>query len=306
MASLKSIAEKCNVSITTVSRVLNNDKTLSVTSTIKNSILEEAQNQAYLPPRLRRAQEESLYTIALGIKPIFRPDYTPSLFPLLNNIGTEFNMQFKALETLIKADGILLIGNYTDEEIESYKGISCNVLVINNNTKNYQYDRIIMDYDDAENQVLEYFLSLGLTDIGYFGGTYKSGDTIIGKKRMEYFKLLLKAKELYKDENFCLGTMEANSGYQLTLKAEHIPQALLFSDSSFAFGAIKALKERGENPVTVIYQDLDGDVEVNASAHLIIYPESVWQNACRFLTERIRKERETAFAVYVPAKLEIY
>ena len=28
MASLKSIAEKCNVSITTVSRVLNNDKLL--------------------------------------------------------------------------------------------------------------------------------------------------------------------------------------------------------------------------------------------------------------------------------------
>ena len=53
MATLKEIAKKINVSITTVSRVLNNDTTLSVSDDIRKRIVKTASSMGYKTPRNR-------------------------------------------------------------------------------------------------------------------------------------------------------------------------------------------------------------------------------------------------------------
>ena len=66
MATLKQIAQKTNVSITTVSRVLNNDPTLSVSDDIRSKILDTARKLQYKTPRNRvRLKASKELTIAL-------------------------------------------------------------------------------------------------------------------------------------------------------------------------------------------------------------------------------------------------
>lgn len=304
MAGLKDIAEKCSVSLATASRVLNHDESLSVTKEVRDSIVAEAERQGYLPPRQRRLREKS-YTIAFASKNVFKPGYESTFLERLDRVGQSFSMRFVSAGTILHADGVILLGDFPDEGISSFRALSPHLLVINNQKKDYSYDRIVMDYDDAERQVVDFFLSRGCRDIGYYGGIHQEAGVTIGKKRQQYLVRLLEEKGLYRDENIRIGGMDALSGYETTMSAKHIPQAILFGDCAFATGAFRALEERGEKPLTVVYQDLDEYKGKDADAVLRIFSDTVWRNACRFLMQRIRGERDTAFAVLVPAKLEI-
>ena len=61
MATIKEIAEKANVSAATVSRVLNHDDTLSVTTKTRDRILRIAQELHYMKKKSSASQS------ALGI-----------------------------------------------------------------------------------------------------------------------------------------------------------------------------------------------------------------------------------------------
>ena len=53
MATIKEIAELAKVSPATVSRVLNQDETLTVTAEVRNQILKIAHELNYIPPKMR-------------------------------------------------------------------------------------------------------------------------------------------------------------------------------------------------------------------------------------------------------------
>ncbi len=59
MATIKDIALRSNVSATTVSRVLNNDQTLSVAPDTRKRILETAKELGYKTVRERRFEQQS-------------------------------------------------------------------------------------------------------------------------------------------------------------------------------------------------------------------------------------------------------
>jgi len=299
------IAEACGVSQATVSRVLNHDTTLNVTKEVRETIEAKAKTLDYLPPRLRR-RIELPYTIAFATTLAFRPSQETVILSRLNEAGKTFGMRFIPSTAALSCDGVVLLGNFTDAEIEAFRRLSAHLLVINKDKKDYSYDRIIMDYDDAEEQVWNYFTAMHCSDIGYFGGLYQSGGVVIGRRRMEFFVQLLQKNGLYNPKNIHTGTMDALSGYQTVKHADTIPQGILFGDGAFATGGFKALAERGEHPLCVVYQDLEPYQGHEADAVVRIFTDAVWQNACRFLEQQIRGERDTAFAVQVPAKLEIF
>lgn len=55
MATIKEIAQMANVSMATVSRVLNQDETLAVTPEVRNQIFKIAHELKYIPPKMRHA-----------------------------------------------------------------------------------------------------------------------------------------------------------------------------------------------------------------------------------------------------------
>ncbi|WP_062049660.1 LacI family DNA-binding transcriptional regulator [Bacillus sp. JCM 19034] len=78
MATIKDIAEKANVSTATVSRVLNQDKSLSVTTETRERIITIANELNYVPIRKRQTERHqgfvtSSYTI--GLETWYSPEY---------------------------------------------------------------------------------------------------------------------------------------------------------------------------------------------------------------------------------------
>ncbi len=56
MATLKDIAAATGISVSTISRVLNQDESISVTSQTQQKILEAAQALGYVPVRSRKSE----------------------------------------------------------------------------------------------------------------------------------------------------------------------------------------------------------------------------------------------------------
>ena len=72
MATIKEISQLADVSIATVSRVLNQDDTIVVSLEVKKRIFRIAHELKYVPPRRRHAQKEReiflhLFTLELFV-----------------------------------------------------------------------------------------------------------------------------------------------------------------------------------------------------------------------------------------------
>lgn len=65
MATIRDLAKHTGFSVTTISRVLNNDPTLNVTDNTRVSILEAADELHYTLPKTRRSHKNRLVHIAI-------------------------------------------------------------------------------------------------------------------------------------------------------------------------------------------------------------------------------------------------
>ena len=74
MATIKEIAKLAHVSAATVSRVLNQDETLSVTPEVKNQIIKIAHELKYVPPKMRHAKRDRQIVIGVADWHIVRRD----------------------------------------------------------------------------------------------------------------------------------------------------------------------------------------------------------------------------------------
>ncbi len=303
MARLSDIAAICNVSSATVSRVLNEDASLSVSKEVAEHIVSTASELGYKTPRMRK-KECGRLSVIIFAKAIARPGFEESLIRKLEPLAEKYSVCFSAAHEPRLADGCIFIGNYTDEEID---GLSqgAPVVLINCKREGYKYDRILMDYDESEKMVIDFFLSKGIRDIGYFGGIYSEDGVVIGTKRQKGFYDALENANVFKAENNLIAGMDSYSSYHAVMMKERIPEGIIFSNSEFAFGALKALKERSLNPVTVVYQDIEvGSYDLESNI-MEIYSDELWETAVHLLLEKIQGSRTLSIAVSLPGKIRI-
>ncbi len=303
MARLSDIAAICNVSSATVSRVLNGDASLSVSKEVAEHILSTAADLGYKTPRMRKKADDRL-SVVIFAKAIARPGFEESLIKKLEPLADKYSVGFSIAHEAHHADGCIFIGNYTDEEIKELSQ-EAPVVLINCKKEGYKYDRILMDYDESERMVIDFFLSKGINDIGYFGGIYNKDGVVIGLKRQKGFYAALENAGVFKAENNLIASMDSYSSYHAVLMKEKIPEGIIFSNSEFAFGALKALKERSLKPVTVVYQDIEvGSYELESNI-MEIYSGELWETAVHLLLEKIQGSRTLSIAVSLPGKIRI-
>ena len=297
MAGIKDIAARCGVSPATVSRVLNEDPTLSVTDTVRKAVEAEAVRVGYKTPRQRRGTQNHVF---LSLSPVEKPGFEEKLLSFL-----EPNARMRGFQLSLSpegADGVIALGEFSADEISYFQSISESILLINNTGSDYSYDSIMIDYSNAEKQVMDYFLAGGIRDIGYVGGLYRRSSSVIGKRRAEEFRSLLDANGLFREEWFRIGTMEADSGYKEVMAMEKLPDGIFISDPDTAKGVFRALEERKSRAVTVTYNNFfPGAVE--KGLELRIFTDDVWLTAFRMLSEKMKGERGQSMSVFCPARL---
>ncbi|MHC5249683.1 LacI family DNA-binding transcriptional regulator [Enterococcus sp. LJL90] len=277
MATITDIAKAADVSISTVSRVLNYDTTLSVTEETKRKIFEAAENLNYTkyknkqkmkikPPtpkvsvavKIPEKKEQSLAIIQ------WRADHEEldDIYYMAIRFGVEkraaelgynvvkvSNLEEQSLQGI---DGLLAIGKFTQESVKKINALHANLCVIGSNFPLEDYDSINTDFAQATELALNHLFSLGHQEIAFIGAEesknlygyrpYKTPTTNTYLDMMHHYSL-------YKEKYFIIeeeSVLDVKTGEALTEEAlqrwqADLPTAILAANDAFAIGVIHTL-----------------------------------------------------------------
>jgi LacI family transcriptional regulator len=266
MVTLKEIAKVVGVSTATVSRVLNFDATLSVTSEKRQAIIETAEALNYATPRARnRAAQAGLGKIALVH--FLRPDqelidpYYVSL-----RLGIESRCQALKVEVvkvyhtdslpepslLDGASGVIAIGIHSDAEIAWLSRYSRHVVFADFVPPNDDFDAVRSDLPIAMRKLLEGLTAMGYARIGFAGWTDEGATDPFAELRCRTYIQWMREQNRF-DPDICLVELSAQrntarTGYDLTsrlLDQPRPPDAIVTCNDNMAVGAYRAVNERG-------------------------------------------------------------
>lgn len=136
MATIKDIANAAGISAGAVSRILNNDPTLSVSPETKRKVFEIAQELGYQKAKIR---DKSLFK--MGILQWFSAEQEmQDSYYLLVRQGIEdycqkhsigiiraFQSDEASIKTLQGVDGLICIGKFSHEEVQKFMNICPNI-----------------------------------------------------------------------------------------------------------------------------------------------------------------------------------
>lgn len=309
--TIKDIARKANVSITTVSRVLNGKK--DVSDKTKDKVQKIIDKLGYKPNEVARGLVTNrTYTIGLLIPDLRNPFY-PELASGLESYAKEkgytviyYNTQKnaseekKAIELFRKrnVDGII-ISMCNKEVRKSFKNINKQefpIVEIASNLRKVVNPTLNIDDVGSAYRATEYLIEKGHTKIGH----------IIGKRNTQPARhLFLGYKKCLKDHNIKLnynwikqGDFSKESGYKKMkeiLNQDDKPTAVFLGNDLMSIGCYKAINEMGFK----IPEDISifGHDDIEFSSYLIPPLTSMYlsmyelgQRAGQMLLDQIKSE----------------
>ncbi|MGL6218639.1 LacI family transcriptional regulator [Lacrimispora sphenoides] len=320
MATIKEISQLADVSIATVSRVLNQDDTIVVSPEVKKRIFRIAHELKYVPPRRRHAQKERGIVIGVADWHIIRKDRTnirlSSLDLIVKSMSGKNDVRFVRLDKNQPGqyDGIMAFGVFSEEEMEFLRMQSFAIVFINSDPKDYEYDSIVMDFNKGIHEMLDYLMDQKkYCSVGYIGGIYEEGQVRIGYRRLEGIRGAFMQRGFYEEGNFYIGDISRESGYHLAkqaIQSGRLPEAVLLGSEEVAEGALEAFQDAGlrvpKDVAVVIYKDIETlESKWPSYTKVRMFPDIVWQTAIKLLLEQIQEGRKDNMTIFLPTKLEV-
>ncbi len=267
MATLKELAEYTGFSIATISRVLNNDPTMSVSETTRATILEAAGKLHYKSSsRQRRVRVAHSKQLRIAIAEMLSPaeQLADPYYLYLKNYAVQRcqdleyivahvqeHMGVYELDTTGKIDGVLAIGIFSEEQIKALSKLSENLLFLDSSPDELHYDSVVLNFQLGVEQAVDYLLAHGHREIGFLGPCRKLDQ----KKRpalevrREIFIRYLQEKELFQSEYLFDAPMTAADARALLserlAQGAPMPTAILAANEEAAIGAAGALRGQG-------------------------------------------------------------
>ncbi len=266
--TLKDIAARAGVSISTVSRVINSSDTKAASPEIqekiwsivretgytpnsaarslklgenKNNIVKETRGLACIVARSQNAIDEPFFLdLSRSLeKEAFKHGYvlryTFSAFDL--NSSNTFN-----IISSTKVDGVVVLGRFNPNLSGFLKKHYKNIVYAGLNSIDCNYDQVICDGYRASLAAVKYLVSLKHSDIGYIGET-------ISEVRYKGFCDALKESNLpINHQNIINTQLSTDGGYngaKKLLNNKTRVTALFCANDITAIGAMKAIKEAG-------------------------------------------------------------
>ncbi|MFC4810612.1 LacI family DNA-binding transcriptional regulator [Paenibacillus sp. GCM10023250] len=291
------IAKEANVSVATVSRVLNN--TAPVKASTRQRIQSLIDKYQFQPNALAR----SLIKKATGMIGIILPDITNPFFPEVlagleqeaRKAGYTFFLcdtgssnqdikdqyrresQYLGILTEKQVDGIIMIGGRIDllhcgkemakEVAEINKRVP--IVLINGNLPGAAFHRVVVDEIAGVERATEHLIGLGHRDIAFIGGYPQMSNTA---RRLEGFRTAMERAGLpVREEWISHGGFSVNRGKEMMDRLLGLegrrPTAVVCANDLVGIGAIKAAVKAGlEVPRDVSITGVD---DVPMAANLI-------------------------------------
>lgn len=279
MATITDIAKVANVSISTVSRVLNYDPNLSVTEETKRKIFEAAETLNYTKYKTKnknKQQEQLTPNLSVQTAPQepsiavvqWRSDdeELTDIYYMSIRLGAEkraeelgYNiLKVSQLEqhNLQGIDGILAIGKFTQKTLQELQQLHPNLCVIGSNFPLEEFDSVNTDFYQATEIALTHLLELGHEKIAFIGA--EESENMYGFRRYKTpttnaYLDIMQHYHLFNEDYFILkenGMLDVKTGEQLTEEAlekwgNDLPTAILAYNDAFAIGVIHTLAAHG-------------------------------------------------------------
>ena len=326
MATIREVAKKAGVSITTVSRILNNDDSFNVSKITKEKVLKTVKQLNYVKKRKKKKISQSnIAIIKCFDEKIENEDpYFVSLKINLENMLKKKVSKVKffdleEIEKLIKyneisnfslTDAVIFIGETSKEKLKFFKSLNENIICVDVYDTDNITDYIKFDMRNSVEIVLNYIFKLNHKKIGLLVGRNKVVKNLVDF-REKYFKEIMVKNGLYREEYLQIGDFSMESGYIMMkeiLKLEDRPTAVFCGNDSIAMGAYKAIRENKlkipEDISIIGFNDLKlSQYSIPPLTTITIDTKLIAQETVNSLIDLLEGKRDYHKKVFLPIEL---
>ena len=326
MATIREVAKKAGVSITTVSRILNNDDSFNVSKITKEKVLKVIKQLNYERKKNKnRISQSNISVIKCFDEKIENEDpYFVSLKINLENMLKKKVSKVKffdleEIEKLIKyneisnfslTDAVIFIGETSKEKLKFFKSLNENIICVDVYDTDNITDYIKFDMRNSVEIVLNYIFKLNHKKIGLLVGRNKVVKNLVDF-REKYFKEIMIRNGLYREEYLKVGDFSMESGYIMMkeiLKLEDKPTAVFCGNDSIAMGAYKAIRENKlkipEDISIIGFNDLKlSQYSIPPLTTIKIDTKLIAQETVNSLIELLEGKRDYHKKVFLPIEL---
>lgn len=256
LVNIKSVARHAGVSISTVSRVINNPESVSeeLRIRVKNAI----EKLGYHPNQVAR----SLRTGSTKLIGFIIPDITNPAFLLMVKGAEDFlkrkgytfivcgtdhstREETKLFRALLSqnVEGMIVTcsGGQNSDFSQIVESISIKMVFMDRRYENLNVPYVGVDNAEGVKKITDYLIENGHKSFVYLSG---ERNTSSAKERLRGFVSSVKSHGI---DNFQVmyGKFTFESGYELTKKLRKIPDAIVGGNDLVALGAIEALSQMG-------------------------------------------------------------
>ena len=265
--TLKEIAQKAGVSISTVSRVLNKKNTNAASPEVQNRIWKIVRDTGYTPNKaaqsLKSGQNFVQADAARSIACVFARTKNSTSDPFFSQLArhveqaayqNEFVVRFMynaldirnpgTIRTLLDhhVEGVVILGRCSQQLLQTLKQHFKNIIYCGLNALNAKCDQVICDGLESSKAAVNYLCSLGHEKIGYIGETEN-------ETRYNGYLSVLKEHRLSTSSKHVANVLLSYDGgekgaYQLIKQAPDITAVFCANDLT-AIGAMLTFQEMG-------------------------------------------------------------
>ncbi|MBM6870942.1 LacI family DNA-binding transcriptional regulator [Pseudoflavonifractor phocaeensis] len=328
MATIREIAEYTGFSAATISRVLNNDPTMSVTDATRATILEAASKFHYKPPvKSRRSKRKDMPHIAVAEMLSPAEQLSDPYYLYLKNYAAQYCLDAGGEISYLteqggvyrtpsqkRIDGILAIGIFSEEQVEKLNEMCRSMVFLDSSPDEARFDSVVLNLSLGVEQALDYLLSKGHRRIGFLGPNCKLDQKKrpAPEVRRQCFIRYMEERGLLDPELVLDTSADRREMWESMLNriqdGRAMPTALLSYNEETAINAMGALRKAGlrvpEDISVISFNDtplsaLTEPPLTSVSAHL----EDMSACAVKMLFERMKDPQSIPRKMVLPATL---
>ena len=325
MITIKEIAQQAGFSPSTVSRLLSNDPSLSVSPETQQKILNTALSLGYERKYIKTIIEKIALLFWITEIEELEDIYFKDMRLKIEKYANENNME---LVTIKKESGIskipkdingfIAIGSFSEKEISKLLKITKNGVFIDSNPAPDYYDSVQPNTPLITKKAIDYFIKNGHSNIGFIGGTFHNPNTDLEEKdiREVAFRYYMQKIGYFNEDNiFIEPNFSVDSGYKSAKKAienlkDKLPTAFFVASDPISIGVLQALNEYNipvPSRVSVISIN-NIDVSKYVSPPLSTFNidiNELCKTAINLLSERIIEDRKLQKTIYLNCELVV-
>lgn len=263
MATLKDLSEYTGYSIATISRILNNDPSMSASDETRKRVMQAAEELNYAATKSKKGRNQKN---VLNIGVVFacpfewrREEFEKAWLECVDKVCSNAKISWVKIEMGVSSihelkemslDGILAIGVFQEPQINWIFHINQNVVFMDASADEVHYDTVVINSHAGMAQAIEHLMEYGHQNIGYFGPC--------GKQQCWTKRILTEVlHNMYNDAMRVYGltnkswVLNAEVNVEQSKQAmidyiksgEKLPTAIISASMENALGAIEAFKE---------------------------------------------------------------